>query len=155
MWKACTKVENKTTLKNDSPRNQTYLSAYLLLSFKHIIWLCIFCLFSSNNKILGSRVRALNTVSQVSGNRQLITFIFPESLCITYESRVARAYQVFIPCTYSLPYNITYKFQALRIKETDRRTKVQRNRRQQSRLVRRTGRQKKSETGDRADEEEI
>ena len=144
MWKACTKVENKTTLKNFSPRNQTYLSAYLLLSFKHIIWLCIFCLFSSNNKIIGSRVRALNTVSQVSGNRQLITFIFPESLCITYESWVARAYQVFIPCFYSLPYNITYKFQALRIKETDRRTKVQRNRRPQSRLVRRTGGHKKS-----------
>ena len=33
MWKACTKVENKTTLKNYSPRNQTYISAYLLLSF--------------------------------------------------------------------------------------------------------------------------
>ena len=42
-------------------------------------------------------------------------------------------YLVFIPYIYSQPYNITYEFQALRIKEIDRRTKVQRNRRTQSR----------------------
>ena len=36
MWKACTKVENKTTLKNYSPRNQTYIKLVLIYYF-HLV----------------------------------------------------------------------------------------------------------------------
>ena len=54
----------------------------------------------------------------------------------SHEMRVhVKYYQVLFLVFITISHN---KFQALRIKETDRRTKVQRNRRPQSRLVRRT-----------------